>query len=136
METKGITKVYIFISLFSLILLVLQIPIAQAIRTNTQQTRDYAGYFVIFIIIVVIIGTISRKVKKRRKEKRRERHGFPDSVKEDVLCKQNHRCRQCNRVLNVVDWHHKNGDRSNSKGSNCQAFCPNCHAEITRRRKA
>jgi pilus assembly protein TadC len=94
METKGITKVYIFISLFSLILLVLLIPIAQAIRTNTleeqvtaQQTRDYAGYFVIFIIIVIIIGAISRKVKKRRKEKRRERHGFPDSVKEDVLCK-------------------------------------------------
>jgi flagellar biosynthesis/type III secretory pathway M-ring protein FliF/YscJ len=143
METIEITKVYIFIALFSLILLVLQISIVQAIRTNTleeqvtqQQTSDYAGYFVVFIIIVIIIGAISRKVKKRRKEKRRERHGFPDSVKEDVLRKQNHRCVYCNRVLNVVDWHHKNGDRSNNKESNCQALCPNCHADITRRRKA
>ena len=143
MESKGITKVCIFIALFSLILLVLHIPIVQAIRANAleeqvsqEQTRDYVGYFVVFIILLIIIGAISRKVKKRRKGKHRERHGFSDSVKEDILRKQNHRCAQCNRVLNVVDWHHKNGDRSNNKESNCQALCPNCHADITRRRKA
>jgi hypothetical protein len=67
-------------------------------------------FYNIILIPSIIISAISRKVKKRWKEKRRERHGFPDSVKEDVLHKQNHRCGQCNRVLNVVDWHHKNGD--------------------------
>jgi len=38
----------------------------------------------------------------------------------------------CNRVLNVVDWHHKNGDRSDNRESNCVALCPNCHAVRTR----
>ena len=68
METRGITKVYVFIALFSLILLVLQIPIVQATRANTleeqvtqQQTRDYVGYFVVFIIIVIIIGAPQRQ---------------------------------------------------------------------------
>jgi 5-methylcytosine-specific restriction endonuclease McrA len=52
---------------------------------------------------------------------------------ENVLRKQDHRCAKCNRVLNVVDYHHKDGNRSNNKESNCQALCPNCHADITRR---
>ena len=79
METIEITKVCIFVALFSLILLVLQISIVQAIRINTleeqvtqQQTSDYVRYFVVFIIIVIIIGAISRKLKKRGKEKHRE----------------------------------------------------------------
>jgi hypothetical protein len=31
------------------------------------------------------------------------------------LEKQHHRCADCNRVLNVVDWHHRNGDRSDNR---------------------
>ena len=31
-------------------------------------------------------------------------------------------------MLNVVDWDHKNGKRSDNTESNCQALCPNCHA--------
>ncbi|MFZ0514925.1 MAG: hypothetical protein WAM14_25205, partial [Candidatus Nitrosopolaris sp.] len=42
-------------------------------------------------------------------------------------------CGQKNRVLNVVDWHHRNGDRSDNRKSNCVALCPNCHAIKTRR---
>jgi 5-methylcytosine-specific restriction endonuclease McrA len=64
--------------------------------------------------------------------KHRERRGFPDYVKEEVLRKQNHRCAHCNRILNVVDWDHKDGNRSNNNESNCQALCPNCHAVKTR----
>ena len=39
----------------------------------------------------------------------------------------------CNRVLNVVDWHHRNGDRSDNSESNWIVLCPNCHAVRTRR---
>ena len=52
---------------------------------------------------------------------------------EKVLEKQHHRWADFNRVLNVVDWHHRNGDRSDNKESNCVALCPNCHAIKTRR---
>ena len=45
----------------------------------------------------------------------------------------NHKCAHCKRILNVVDWDHKNGDRSNNQENNCQALCPNCHAIKTRK---
>ena len=34
----------------------------------------------------------------------------------------NYYCAKFNRILNVVDYHHKNGDRSDNKESNCQAY--------------
>jgi hypothetical protein len=50
-------------------------------------------------------------------EKYKENQNFSDSIKEKVLEKQHHRCADCNRVLNVVDWHHRNGDRSDNRDS-------------------
>ena len=85
--------------------------------------------FIVFLII--LIAAIAWKLKHRR-GKHKERQHFPDSVKEKVLEKQRHRCTDCNRVLNVVDWHHRNGDRSDNSESNCVALCPNCHAVRTR----
>jgi 5-methylcytosine-specific restriction endonuclease McrA len=55
------------------------------------------------------------------------------SIKEHILDKQHHKCAKCNRLLNVVDYDHKDGNRSNNKESNCVALCPNCHAVKTRR---
>jgi hypothetical protein len=86
-----------------------------------------------FLIIITIVAAIIRKIRSRGRRKYRERRGFPDYIKEDVLRKQNHRCAHCNKILNVVDWDHKDGNRSNNKESNCQALCPNCHAIKTRR---
>ena len=98
----------------------------------SPSTDNWVGPFIIFVIIVVIIAAIAQKLK-HRKGKYKERQHFPDSVKEKVLEKQRHRCTDCNRVLNVVDWHHKNGDRSDNRESNCVALCPNCHAVRTRK---
>ena len=57
---------------------------------------------------------------------------FPDYIKEEkVLRKQNDICTDCNKILNVVNWDHIGGDRSNNKESNCQALCPNCHVMKT-----
>jgi hypothetical protein len=86
---------------------------------------------ILFLIIIAIITLIIRKIRGRQGGKYRERYGFPDYIMEEVLCKQKLRCAHCNRILNVVDWHHIDGDRSNNKESNCQALCPNCHAVKT-----
>ena len=87
----------------------------------------------IIILILVLISCIELAIRKLKKRgKHRERQHFSDSVKESVLRKQYHKCAHCKRILNVVDWDHKNGDRSNNNESNCQALCPNCHAIKTR----
>jgi hypothetical protein len=98
----------------------------------SSSTDGWVGPFVIFVSVVIIIAAIASKLK-HKKGKHKERHDFPDRLKEKVLEKQHHRCADCNRVLNVVDWHHRNGDRSDNRESNCVALCPNCHAITTRR---
>jgi hypothetical protein len=83
---------------------------------------------IIFLVIVLIIAAVWKL--KHRGGKYRERQPFSDSVKENVLEKQRHRCADCNRILKVVDRHHRNGNRSNNRRS--VALCPNCHAIKTR----
>ena len=61
-----------------------------------------------------------------------KRENFSESIKEEVLRNQNHRCAHCNNLLTVVDFDHKDNDRSNNDITNCQALCPNCHAIKTR----
>jgi hypothetical protein len=85
-----------------------------------------------FLVVVAIIGVIVWKLKHRGGKDRQRRY-FSDLIKENILDKQHHKCAHCNRLLNVVDYDHKNGDRSNNKESNCIALCPNCHAIKTRR---
>jgi hypothetical protein len=103
-------------------------------QSTTANQGDEASFGVAIIIaILVIVSCLTLAIRKLiRRGKRKERQHFSDSVKESVLRKQNHKCAQCKRILNVVDWDHKNGDRSNNSESNCQALCPNCHAIKTR----
>jgi hypothetical protein len=98
----------------------------------SPSSDNWVGPFTISVSVVIIIAAIAWKLK-HKSGKHKERHPFPDLVKEKVLEKQHHRCADCNRVLNVVDWHHKNRDRSDNRESNCVALCPNCHAIKTRR---
>jgi hypothetical protein len=117
-------------------------PLPTTSNTNTTTTNppaiispstdSWVAPFIIFVVVVLIIAAIARKLKHRRR-KYKERQPFSDSVKEKVLEKQHHRCADCNKVLNVVDWHHRNADRSDNRESNCVALCPNCHAIKTRR---
>ena len=64
----------------------------------------------ISVSVIIIIGTIAWKITHRT-AKHKVRQAFPDSVKEKVLATKHHRCADCDRVLNVVDWHHRYGDR-------------------------
>ena len=84
----------------------------------------------LFSIVVTGIGLNSLKKLKRRTNVARK--GFSQMTREKILIKQNHRCVHCRRILTVIDYHHKNGDRSDNKENNCQALCPNCHAIKTR----
>ena len=97
------------------------------------------SHFKVLDLIVLSLGftlSVLGLIEFRRRSKRRkfrERKGFPKHVKESILRKQGNKCAHCRKVLNVVDWDHKNGDRSNNKENNCQALCPNCHAVKTRK---
>jgi hypothetical protein len=83
-------------------------------------------------IVFSLLGLVAF-TRRNKRRKSRERKGFPRYVKQNVLRKQDHKCAHCRKTLNVVDWDHKNGDRSNNQENNCQALCPNCHAIKTRK---
>ncbi len=84
--------------------------------------RDQKIIAVLLWIIAVII-LVSRSAKK---EKRRH---FTQAVKRHVIRKQKGKCIMCKRKLEAYgsDLHHKNGDRSNNKLSNCEVLCTPCH---------
>ena len=62
------------------------------------------------------------------------RKGFSESVRKRVLAIKNQRCNYCYRVLDMVNFDHIDGNRSNNSFFNCQALCPNCHAKKTRKK--
>lgn len=66
-----------------------------------------------------------KKVKPRRKN-------FRKQAQKAILLIQNYECARCLIYLKYPEFHHKDGDPSNNHISNCEALCPNCHAEITR----
>ena len=103
-------------------------------QKSSPDLGDY-GILIFFVITTILALTIGKIRLRRRKGKHRERRGFPDYIKEEILRKQDHRCAHCNKILNVVDWDHIDSNRSNNKESNCQALCPNCHAIKTRSRR-
>jgi hypothetical protein len=104
-----------------------------SLPTMTDQGDETSFGIAIIIVILFFISSIALAIRKLKgRGKRRQRQHFSNSVKQIVLRRQDHKCAHCKRILNVVDWDHKNGDRSNNSESNCQALCPNCHVIKTR----
>jgi hypothetical protein len=100
--------------------------------TEFQSTMDNSTVLGLLILFLAI--TVAFIIKFRdRKRKTKRRRGFPQSIQHKVLKKQDHKCAYCKKLLNVVDYDHKNQDRSDNRESNCQALCPNCHAVKTRK---
>lgn len=66
------------------------------------------------------------------KPKIAKRRDFPLPVKQIVLGIQQNRCNWCSNFLKYPVFDHIDGNRINNDISNCQALCPNCHAEKTR----
>ena len=100
---------------------------------DSGDTSRLVPISVLLIAAAAVIGILIKKLSRNKKQE--ERREFPDIIKERILKKQNHRCANCKRLLNVVDWDHKNGKRYDNSESNCQALCPNCHAIKTRTRR-
>jgi len=85
-----------------------------------------------FLFSIVVTGIVLNSLKKLKRRTNVARKGFSQMTREKILIKQNHRCVHCRKILTVIDYHHKNGNRSDNKENNCQALCPNCHAIKTR----
>ncbi len=99
--------------------------------------NDQSAYVGIgIIVLIIIIGVIAAASRKKTPYKDLTRKHFSESDKENVLRKQNHRCIECNRVLDVVDFDHIDADKTNNDISNCQALCPNCHAKKSRKERS
>jgi uncharacterized membrane protein YfcA len=80
----------------------------------------------IIAILLWIIAVIILASRSTKKEKRRH---FTQAVKRHIIRKQKGKCIICKRKLEAYgsDLHHKNGDRSNNKLSNCEVLCTPCH---------
>jgi len=70
-------------------------------------------------------GPYDKKGKLKRKD-------FSKTTQEITLIKQAYRCNICKKRLDVVNFDHIDGNRSNNNINNCQALCPNCHAKKSR----
>jgi hypothetical protein len=91
----------------------------------------YKPSFLFVLLTITITGITMKSLRRVESRKSKERKGFTKLIKYNVLKRQN-KCAHCRKILIVVDFHHKNGDRSDNKQSNCQALCPSCHAIETR----
>ena len=87
---------------------------------------------IVLLLSIVVTGLVLNSLKKLKRSANKVRKGFSQGTRERILRKQNHRCVYCKKVLRVIDYHHKNGNRSDNRENNCQALCPNCHAIKTR----
>ena len=87
---------------------------------------------IVLLLSIVVTGLVLNSLEKLRKRTNRVRKGFSQGTRERILRKQNYRCASCRKVLKVIDYHHKNDNRSDNRENNCQALCPNCHAIKTR----
>lgn len=81
-------------------------------------------------IALVYILTEYKTTKKRK----RGRKSFPEKTRKLALVAQNFRCRICGCYLDVYEFDHIDGHRSNNHWSNCQVLCPTCHRRKTKKK--
>ena len=86
------------------------------------------------ILIVKLVGIAIESIVKHslrpKLAKKIKRRHFSESTKLMVRIMQGLRCKMCGRFLDVVDYHHVDGNMANNHISNCVALCPNCHRKI------
>lgn len=90
--------------------------------------------YLLFSLFLIGIGILYFLIKSRKKKFVIRQH-FSNEVKSQILKKQNYKCANCKKLLNIYDFDHKDDDRSNNSYSNCQVLCPICHAIKTRKIK-
>jgi hypothetical protein len=98
--------------------------------TNPSPGPIGFGLLIIFLVIIYAVWKL-----RHRGGKYKQRRDFSIAVMQRTLERQDNRCANCHkwRGGKPMDFDHKNGDRSDNSESNCQALCPDCHADKTRR---
>jgi len=81
------------------------------------------------------LAEIFLRIVEKSMSKPTKRHRFTKSVMIKTLEIQKNKCKKCKNKLKECDFDHMDGDSTNNSLSNCQALCPNCHAEKSRRKK-
>jgi len=66
--------------------------------------------------------------------RKKVRKDFSKKDKLAILISQNFCCRICGCYLDVCEFDHIDGNRSNNHWSNCQVLCPTCHRRKTKRK--
>jgi len=94
----------------------------------SRRTRDA---FVTKLVLTAIRSVIKYSLRPDLARKAKRLY-FSELTKQLTLIAQGFRCKMCGRFLDVVDFHHIDGNGANNLLSNCEALCPNCHAKKTR----
>ncbi len=84
--------------------------------------------------IVHIISVVLNALEVKPSKKKRKRKDFTKKTRSLKLKLQNHRCENCRCYNEYLEFHHKNGNRADNRLENCEALCPNCHANKTRKK--
>jgi 5-methylcytosine-specific restriction endonuclease McrA len=82
----------------------------------------------------ILVADKLNKASKHDHKGKLKRKSFSKTTQEITLIKQADKCNICGKKLDVVNFDHIDGNRSNSLITNCQALCPNCHAKKTRKK--
>ena len=81
----------------------------------------------------ILLADMLSKDNKHDNKGKLKRMSFSQTTQEITLIKQAYRCNMCKKKLDVINFDHTDGNRSNNSITNCQALCPNCHAKKTRK---
>jgi hypothetical protein len=102
-------------------------------QSNSMTKKNFAKELneEIELIIKKAKPITPKKIKKHENYKDAPRNDFSEEDKIQIMKNQDFRCAMCKRIGSLVQFDHKDGNRSNNNISNGQAICPNCHAEKT-----
>jgi len=107
---------------------------------NMQSLVDVATGVVFLLFVFKILDYISNLKPQAYpifvNPPSKKRKDFTESTKKATVLQQWYICNDCRQSTQFWEFHHKDGVRSNNSPSNCEALCPNCHAEKTRIKKA
>ena len=72
----------------------------------------------------ILVASELDKASKCDHKGKLKRKSFSQTTQEITIIKQDNRCNMCSNKLDVINFDHTDGNRSNNSIINCQALCP------------